>query len=104
MDDQLLPMFLVYLFFPSLPFATVIIYVLAGFCNCGMVGIEKVREKVNPFVLVKYSEFAPITERQEFFFDFLVETTFVSETPCHILFLTWLKCVCCVLLTVRIKP
>ncbi|CAG9536931.1 unnamed protein product [Cercopithifilaria johnstoni] len=64
-DDQLLPIFLVYLFFPSLPFVTVIIYMLAGFCGYGMVGIEKVRNKFNPFILVKYSEFAPVTGKQQ---------------------------------------
>ncbi|VIO89318.1 Uncharacterized protein BM_BM7887 [Brugia malayi] len=64
-DDQLLPMFLVYLFFPSLPFITVIIYVLAGFFGYGMVGIEKIRNKFNPFVLVKCSEFAVTAEKQQ---------------------------------------
>ncbi|EFO22637.2 hypothetical protein LOAG_05847 [Loa loa] len=64
-DDQLLPIFLVYFFFPSLPFVTVIIYVLAGFCGYGMIGIEKVRNKFNPFVLAKCSEFTPTTEKQQ---------------------------------------
>uniref|UniRef100_A0A158Q868 G_PROTEIN_RECEP_F2_4 domain-containing protein n=1 Tax=Elaeophora elaphi TaxID=1147741 RepID=A0A158Q868_9BILA len=64
-DDQLLPIFLLYLFFPSLPFITVIMYVFTGFCGYGMIGIEKVRRKFNPFVLVKYSEFALVTRKQQ---------------------------------------
>ncbi|KAL3990729.1 putative integral membrane protein [Acanthocheilonema viteae] len=64
-DDQLLPIFLVYLFFPSFPFVTVIIYILTGFCGYGMIGVEKIRKKFNPFVLVKYSELTPITGKQQ---------------------------------------
>ncbi|VDK72264.1 unnamed protein product [Onchocerca ochengi] len=65
MDDRLLSIFLIYLFFPSLPYLTVIVYMLAGFCGYGIVGIEKVRKNYSPFVLVKYSEFASTVEKQQ---------------------------------------
>lgn len=52
MDDRLLPVFLVFVFLPSLPFLTVMLYVLTGFCGYGLIGVEEIRDKLNPFVLI----------------------------------------------------
>uniref|UniRef100_A0A915Q601 Uncharacterized protein n=1 Tax=Setaria digitata TaxID=48799 RepID=A0A915Q601_9BILA len=64
LDDRLLSIFLVYLFLPSLPFFTVILYVLTGLCDYGMTDVEKVRARLNPFVLMKYTESTPMGKKQ----------------------------------------
>uniref|UniRef100_A0A915A8Z3 Frizzled/Smoothened transmembrane domain-containing protein n=1 Tax=Parascaris univalens TaxID=6257 RepID=A0A915A8Z3_PARUN len=53
MDDRLLAILLTFILFPAIPYIVLVACFISGFCGHGLKGIEKIREKLNPFVVEK---------------------------------------------------
>uniref|UniRef100_A0A9J2PE30 Frizzled/Smoothened transmembrane domain-containing protein n=1 Tax=Ascaris lumbricoides TaxID=6252 RepID=A0A9J2PE30_ASCLU len=53
MDDRLLATLLTFILFPAIPYIVLVACFISGFCGHGLKGIEKIREKLNPFVVEK---------------------------------------------------
>ncbi|MFH4975069.1 hypothetical protein AB6A40_001778 [Gnathostoma spinigerum] len=56
LDNVLGYLFLTFIVFPSSPFICVILCIFAGFVGYGMVGIRRIRNNLNPFILDTDSE------------------------------------------------
>ncbi|VDK43214.1 unnamed protein product [Anisakis simplex] len=57
LDDRISAILLTFIVFPSVPFITLVVFVISGFCGYGLKDIEKIRPVLNPFVVEKIGSF-----------------------------------------------